>query len=268
MTTAPVGANAPRHTAKAPARARKPMSWEWAPRANTYILVGLTVLGLILRIRRPDLPENFTFDEALFVKNAHHYLIGSPDDNDHPPLGKLLMALGQIAFDYNSLGWRFTSVCFGVLTVYMAYLLGKNLFASERAGYFSAALIAADGFFIAYSRAGLLDGVLCCLILWTVLAAVVARNFWDVLITGLLLGLATSVKWSGAFAVFPAALALVLLQRLPWYWVPALGISLIVHVLIWMIGLHITGKPSDLPALWGVMKGLFHHHLDLGSRDN
>ncbi len=237
-------------------------------RLSTYLLAGLIAFGLFLRIYRVDLPETFTFDEALFVKNAHHYLIGAPDENDHPPLGKILMALGHLAFDYNSLGWRFTSLCFGVLAVYIAFLLGEALFDHRRAGYFAAALVSADGFFIAYSRAGLLDGVLCCFILWTLLAAVTAKSFTDVLLTGVLLGLATSIKWSGAFAVFPAALALVLLQRLPLHWVLGLGVSLIVHAVVWMIGLRMTSKPDDLASLWTVIQKLFEHHLALGNRQN
>ena len=35
-------------------------------------------------------PTWFTFDEEPFVKNAHNYALGLPDNNDHPPFGKLL----------------------------------------------------------------------------------------------------------------------------------------------------------------------------------
>src|ERR1039457_6698251 len=42
----------------------------------------------------------------------------------------------------------------------------------------------------------------------------------------------------------------------------------IVHTLIWMSALRLTGKPSDPVSTWKVIIGLYKHHLDLGHYHN
>lgn len=237
-------------------------------RVVTVALGLLIVAGVALRIRALGFPASFTFDEELFARNAHNYLLGLRDDNDHPPLGKLLMALGLLLFGYNSLGWRFVSLCFGLQTLLVGYWLGRTLFEQRRAGLFAAAFLAADGFFIAYSRAGLLDGMLTCLVLCSVLAAATARGTLGVLCAALLVGLAASIKWSGALALFPAVAACLLLGRVRKRALLSFAIVPVVHVAIWMFGLRITGQPHDLHSLWKVMVDLFRHHLELGHHLN
>jgi dolichyl-phosphate-mannose-protein mannosyltransferase len=158
-------------------------------------LLGLLIVGgALLRVQGVGFPAYFTFDEELFVRNAHNYLLGLPDANDHPPLGKLVMAVGMALFGYNSLGWRFASVCFGLQSVLMAYWLAAQLF-DRRAGWLAAAFVAADGFFISYSRAGLLDGMLSCLVLWGVLAAVASRSWLGTLASAMRLRSSGVAVW-------------------------------------------------------------------------
>lgn len=232
------------------------------------LLLLMLGVGIFLRIRDFGFPAYFTFDEELFASNAHSYLVGAKDANDHPPLGKLIQAVGLLGFGYNSVGWRFASVCFGLQTLVVAYWLGRALFGSWRSGAYAAALFAADGFFIAYSRAGLLDGILTSLVLMAVLAAVTARDRLGVVVSAVLVGLATSVKWSGALSGIPAAAAVLLLGNVPKSSVLVFALAPIVHVLVWMGGLQITGQPNDLRALALLMRELFDHHLELGSRHN
>ena len=124
--------------------------------------------------------------------------MGEADDNDHPPLGKLFIAAGMLLFGDNPTGWRAASLIFGLQTLVIAAALARALFADRRAGWFAAAFFAGDGFFLAYSRTALLDGGLTCLVLWSLLAAVTARTWRGVLACAVLVGLAASVKWSGA----------------------------------------------------------------------
>ena len=235
----------------------------------TTVLIGvLVVFGVVLRVQRLGAPANFTFDEELFVRPAHGYLLGRPDGNDHPPLGKLFMAVGMILFGANTVGWRFASLVFGLFTLVLVQWLGTELFRSRRAGWLACAFFAADGFFIGYSRTGLLDGMLAALVLWAFLAAVVAEGTLDVLGSALLVGLAMSVKWSGAFAVFPAAAAVLLLGRVKRFSVLLFALAPAVHVLVWMGGLALTGEKNDLRSLFGLMVRLFKHHQEMGTHDN
>jgi dolichyl-phosphate-mannose-protein mannosyltransferase len=247
------------------------MTWagkSQAYRATTVLLSLLVLLGVGLRIWGIAEPPFFTFDEENFARNASHYLVGSADQNDHPPVGKLIIAVGLLLFGNDPLGWRYSSLWFGLHQVVIAYFLGSRLFESKRAGAMVAAFFAADGFFIAYSRCGLMDGILTCIVLWAILAAVVARNVGHVLVSVLLCALAMSVKWSGAMTVIPAATAIAMLGRAPKASVFLFAFTPVLHVLIWMGGLRLTGQPADFLSFWKVASTLFRHHVELGTHDN
>lgn len=235
---------------------------------TTSLLALMIVGGLVCRVWNIAEPRFFTFDEKEFVTNAHNYLVGLRDANDHPPLGKLVMSLGLLLFGNNSLGWRFVPLCFGIENLIIAYFLARALFQSPRAGLFAAAFMAADGFFISYSRAGLLDGILTCLVLLSLLAAVTARGAFGVLLSALLVGLAMSVKWSGAFAAIPALAAVWWLGRAPRLNVLWFLLVPFVHVGVWTLGLYICQQPSDPASLFTLMKSLYQHHLALGKNIN
>jgi dolichyl-phosphate-mannose--protein O-mannosyl transferase len=235
---------------------------------TTTIAVVMIALGVVLRVQGIGAPPYFTFDERSFAPEAFHYLQGVADRNDHPPLGKLLMAVGYLLFGYTSVGWRFASLCLGMLVLVIAYWLGTALFGSRRAGLFGAACFAADGFFLAYTRCGLLDGMLVCFVLWGFLAAVKARTWRGVLSSVVLLGCATSIKWSGVMAVVPAAVAIWTLGRAPRFGVLALLLVPLVHAGIWMAALRLTGQRWDPPALWALMLKLVHAHLGRGDEFN
>lgn len=237
-------------------------------RCTTVCLAIMVVGGVGLRIWDIGYPSFQTFDEAFFDVNAQNYLLGLPDVNDHPPLGKLIEAIGILLFGYNSVGRRFASLCFGLETILVAYWFAQSLFSSRRAGAFAAAFFAADGFFVAYSRAGLLDGILCCFILFSVLLAVTARGWPSVLASAVFVGLAASIKWSGVLAVLPAAGAVLLLGRAPPLSILLFAATPLVHVGLWSAALRMTHSPSDLRSVLELMARLYRHHLDLGKVEN
>ena len=223
-------------------------------RATTVLLALMIIGGVVLRIQGIGFPPVLTFDEQFYAPTAHHYLVGTPDLHDyHPPLSKLLGSIGLILFGNNSVGWRFMYLCFGLQTIVIAFWLAREIFSSQRAGWLAAAFVATDGFFIVYSRAALPDGMLTCLVLWSLLAVVTARSWRGVAVAAVLIGAATSIKWSGAQTLVPAVAALLLLRHVPWYTLFLFAISPLVHFAIWIVGLHLMGHPSDLKALWDVI---------------
>lgn len=233
------------------------------------VFIGLMIVGgALIRIQDPAWPTWFTFDEEPFVKNAHSYALAIADNNDHPPFGKMLIAVGMLIFGYNSLGWRFIPLLFGLQTVFLAYWLGRVVFGNKRAGWLAAAFMAADGFFISYSRSGLLDGMMISFMLWGMVAALGARTWRGVLAAGVLIGFSTSVKWSGSMTAIPAAVGILVMRRVSIFSVLWLGVIPIVHTLIWMGALRLTGKPSDPVSTWKVIINLYKHHLDLGHYKN
>ena len=233
------------------------------------VLLGIMIVGgAILRIQDLAWPTWFTFDEEAFVKNSQSYPLAIADNNDHPPLGKMLISVGMLLFGYNSLGWRFIPLLFGLQSVCLAYWLGRVTFGNRRAGWMAAAFVAADGFFISYSRSGLLDGMMISFMLWGMVAALGARTWRGVLAAGVLIGFSTSVKWSGVMTAIPAVIGILLLRRVSILSVLWLGVVPIVHTLIWMGALRLTGKASDPVSAWNVIIGLYKHHLDLGHYKN
>ena len=245
----------------------------WAAMTVTerFVTVCLGVMivgGVVIRIQGLPWPNWFTFDEEPFVKNAHNYALGVPDNNDHPPFGKLIISIGMLIFGYNSLGWRFGPLLFGLQTVLLAYWLGRLVFGNKRAGWMAAAFVAADGFFISYSRSGLLDGTMISFMLWGMVAAAAARTWKGVIATGVLIGCSTSIKWSGAMTAIPAAVTLLVLRRVSIWSILWLGIIPLVHTLVWMGALTLTGKPNSPVATWKVIYDLYKHHLDLGHYKN
>ena len=104
-----------------------------AERLVTIFLGIMVVGGVAIRIQGVPWPNWFTFDEEPFVKNAHNYALGIADSNDHPPFGKLIISVGMLIFGYNSLGWRFGPLLFGLQTVLLSYWLGRLVFGNKRA---------------------------------------------------------------------------------------------------------------------------------------
>jgi dolichyl-phosphate-mannose-protein mannosyltransferase len=237
-------------------------------RATTVFLGLMIAGGAILRIQGIAFPPRFTFDEQHFVPNARSYLAGAPDENDHPPLGKLFIAVAILLLGDNPLGWRTASLILGLQTLMIGYWLARVMFSDRRAGWFAAAFLAADGFFVSYSRTALLDGGLTCLVLWSLLAAVTARSWRGVLASAVLVGLATSVKWSGALAIVPAAAAILTLRRAPRWTILLLAAAPVVHLALWLGALGLSGRPVDLHGLATLMLALFRRHVALGKNHN
>lgn len=239
-----------------------------AQRATTVILSTMIAAGVVLRARGIAFPPRFTFDEQHFVPNARRYLLGEVDDNDHPPLGKLLIAVGILLFGDNPTGWRAASLIFGLQSLIIAAALARALFENRRAGWFAAAFFAGDGFFLAYSRTALLDGGLTCLVLWSLLAGVTAQSWKGVLASALLVGLAASVKWSGGMAVVPAVAAVLILRRAPRWSVLLFAAAPILHLGLWLATFPLSGRSADPRALFILMRELLRRHIEIGHSQN
>ena len=241
-----------------------------AARATSALLAAMLVGGAVLRLWNIGAPAHFTFDEHHFVPNARHYLDGATDDNDHPPLGKLLIAASMLLFGDNPTGWRAASLILGLQTLVVAAALARELGGTRRAGWFAAAFFAADGFFLAYARTALVDGGLACLMLWSLLAALVARSWRGVLASAVLVGLAASVKWSGSLAVLPALGAVWMRRRVPlWQALPLFGlVAPATHIGLWLASLALTHQAPDPRALAALVRDLLQGHIQMGREKN
>mgnify|MGYP003912535809 CR=1 FL=1 len=228
----------------------------------------LIALGCGLRVYHLDQPGHLTFDEHHFVKNARNYLAGKPDWNDHPSLGKLLIAGAMWAIGDNGTGWRLTALIFGLLSIALGYAIGATLFRRPLAGWLAAAFIAADGFFIAYSRTALLDGLLAALMMASVLVMARAGSARAIAGAALLAGLACSIKVSGIVLVLPLVLVLLLWRRAPWWSLVFLVLIPLVYYSQYALGFALTGEPYGPVDTWNKTQQLVRHHLRMSSMTN
>lgn len=213
-----------------PAAADPRRRWQGA---DWWLLAGVTVLGALLRFWRLGYPHRFVFDETYYAKDACLYLghslaychapapataagalgIGPEQSFVHPELGKWLIALGEKAIGYNTLGWRVPSAVVGTALVALVFLLGRRLF-GRWGGAAAGFLAAIDFVLIEQSRLAMLDIFLAFFVVAGFLFVAVERDRvramgsapgrldlrWR-LAAGLAFGAACAVKWSGAYAL-------------------------------------------------------------------
>jgi len=167
-----------------------------------------------------------------FFQNGHpNHFLDTGSFVVHPPLGKWLIAAPMALFGAgNSWTWRFTVALLGTAAVLLLMLVAKKLTGSQSFAVLTGLLFAIDGHAIVLSRVSLLDGILAFFVLLAFYFLLIDREksraryqvmsmragfgvIWNrpwLVATALALGLATSVKWSGAyFALFFGAYVVV-----------------------------------------------------------
>jgi dolichyl-phosphate-mannose-protein mannosyltransferase len=223
--------------------------------------------GVYLRVQQLGFPPTLSFDEHHFVENARNYLAGKPDWNDHPPLGKLLMAVSMSLIGDSPTGWRMTALGCGLASIVLAYLAGRVLFRDALAGALAAAFFAIDGFLLAYSRTALLDGMLVTFSLCALLLLAPGPSRARLIGAGLIAGLASSIKLSGVTIALPIALAVaVWRERRPakLLVVAASGlVALLVYYVEYAIGQRLTGLPASPAGVASATLAMLKHHAAL-----
>jgi dolichyl-phosphate-mannose--protein O-mannosyl transferase len=243
------------------------VDWQrWSRRdvALGTLLLVLIAGGVYLRLHAFNFPDGLLFDEHHFVENARNYLGHQADWNDHPPLGKLLIAASIRAFGDNPIGWRAPALLLGCILMAAGGLAAARLFRSARAGWLAAALLAMDGFLIAYSRAGLLDGYLAAAAVLAILLASCRWTLWTALAGGLLGGAACGIKFNGGGVLVPLSLSL---ASAPLPGRKRLGLvsvlivtAVIVYIAQFSLGLAITRQPASASAVVAKTWQLLNQH--------
>ncbi|HEY2507216.1 MAG TPA: phospholipid carrier-dependent glycosyltransferase [Streptosporangiaceae bacterium] len=220
----------------------------------------ITLFGGFLRFYRLSSPRAVVFDETYYVPDAnsilHHgvelnhpktvnqlLLQGNPNlfGNHpvgelvaHPPLAKMVMAVGQWMFGLSPFGWRFMVALAGTASILMTARIARRMTRSTMLGCVAGLLLALDGLELVLSRTAILD----IFVMFWVLAAfgllVIDRDRtraaltaaaqaplsddtsgprlgirWLRVAAGLCLGCAVASKWNGLyFLVAFAALAI------------------------------------------------------------
>ena len=150
--------------------------WGWAG----PLLV--TALGAFLRFNRLSVPKAVVFDETYYVgdawailqhgveinhvKNANallaagstHILQGTQGELvAHPPLGKMMIAVGEWLFGLTPFGWRFSVALIGSLSILLLARIVRRMTSSTLLGCIAGLLMALDGLELVLSRTAILD---------------------------------------------------------------------------------------------------------------
>jgi dolichyl-phosphate-mannose-protein mannosyltransferase len=241
--------------------------WGWAGPALIMIFGGF------LRFYRLGKPDAVVFDETYYVPDAnsilHHgvelthvanvnqlLVRGDPDILKksfnaaacgvhrvpcltgeivaHPPLGKIMMAVGQWSFGLTPFGWRFSAAVIGTLSILLLARITRRMTRSTLLGCVAGLLLALDGLELVLSRTAILDIFLMFWVLAAFGLLVIDRDQtvarltsaaaaadpqdmrgpklgirWPRVAAGLCLGAACATKWSGLwFLVAFAGLAI------------------------------------------------------------
>jgi dolichyl-phosphate-mannose--protein O-mannosyl transferase len=225
------------------------------------VCVALVAFGVWIRAVNLGLPHSLTWDEHHFVENARNYIHHQHDWNDHPPLGKLLMAPWMLAFGDTSTSFRMSSLVFGLASIAIAGSLAAHLYRDRRAGWLASAFIAADGFCIAFSKTALLDGVLTALVLLTAWLVVTGRSLLRLAIAALVIGLAANVKESG-FALGLPVLLLSLLRPHPVLRAGLLALAPVAFTGAFCLGLWLAREPASVVDAWRTALHFVKMHHD------
>lgn len=226
-----------------------------------FVLVAMIVFGVWLRVQNLGEFGQFKWDEHHFVENARNYLAARPDWNDHPPLSKLLIAGAMAVVGDSAVGWRLASLLFGLLDIFLVAWGTLVAFGSRRAALIAAGFVAADGFFIAYSRTALYDGIIIAFGMSAMIMALRGRTIWHAVLAGLFAGLATSLKLSG-MAMIPPVVAACFASRSLRRWTPLVIAEVpLVYYLQYAVGLAITGRPASPGDVIAATRDMVQHHL-------
>lgn len=163
----------------------------------------------------PDSPSYFNgmyFDEIYHARTAYEHIHNmSVYEWTHPPLGKLIIAIGILIFGMNPFGWRIMGTLFGIGMVPIVYVFGKRLFKRTDYAFLAAGLWAFDCMHFTQTRIATIDvyGVFFILLMFLFMYEYIRRpylttplkeKFKYLALSGLSFGLGVASKWIGCYA--------------------------------------------------------------------
>lgn len=163
----------------------------------------------------PDEPSYYNgmyFDELYHARTAYEHLHGlKPYENSHPPLGKLLIALGVAVFGMNPFGWRIVGALIGVAMLPVLYAFGKRMFRRTDYAFLLTALFAFDFMHFTQTRIATIDvyAVFFILLMYYFMYRYISMNLfadglkktlWPLALSGICFGVGAACKWTCIYA--------------------------------------------------------------------
>ena len=192
------------------------------------VLPLLLIAAFAVRAAWLSLPAGaLIFDESYYVNAARIILgwavdpsapyagaqAGLDPNTEHPPLGKLLMALSMAVFGDNGLGWRLPSLIAGMTAIGALYLIVRSAGESAWLGVLAVGFFAFDNLALVHSRIGTLDMMALAPILLGAWLAL--RDRW--VLAGALMAIGVLVKLTALFGLLALLILLALKISAAWW---------------------------------------------------
>lgn len=163
-------------------------------------------------------PEDSTFrnsmyfDEIYHGRTAYEFLHGLTSyENTHPPMGKILIALGIAVFGMNPFGWRIVGTLFGIAMVPLVYLFAKRLSKDTLMAAFACVLFAFDFMHFTQTRIATIDVYITffVILMYYFMYQYSTLSFYDTSLKrtllplgacGVCMGMGVACKWTGVYA--------------------------------------------------------------------
>ncbi|MCR5809104.1 MAG: glycosyltransferase family 39 protein [Clostridiales bacterium] len=157
----------------------------------------------------PDYPSYFYgmyFDELYHGRTAYEHINNmTVYEWTHPPLGKLIIAIGILIFGMKPFGWRIMGTLFGIAMVPVMYCFGKRLLKRSELALFSAFIFAFDFMHFTQTRISTVDvyGVFFILLMTYFMYKFISMDIGDpvgkmfkpLALSGIFFGLGCASKW-------------------------------------------------------------------------
>ena len=153
------------------------------------------------------------FDEIYFARTAFEIQNDMPIyETTHPHLGKILIGVGISIFGMNPFGWRIVGALFSIASVFLMYVFGKRVFKSTLFASVIAVIFATDGLRYVQGRMGTADSFIVFFMIVSyyfiyqfyengIDVNAIKRSMMPFALSGIFIGLAFSVKWTGLYAM-------------------------------------------------------------------
>jgi dolichyl-phosphate-mannose-protein mannosyltransferase len=241
-------------------------------RKAKYILGIILAFAFLTRVFDLNSPPTTYFDEVYHAFTAKVIMsadrakawewwntppAGFAYEWTHPPLAKLGMVLGMLLFGQNSFGWRIPGALLGVGSVFLVYLLAKEIFKDEMIGLLSAGVFSLDGLALVMSRIGMNDSYILFFALLSIYLYLKNKNF----LSAFSFGLALASKWSAIWAI-PIFGVIFLSQKkkLTWSYVWFFILPVIIYLGSYF-DMFLTGH--NLSIWWGMQEQMWWYHTGL-----
>jgi dolichyl-phosphate-mannose--protein O-mannosyl transferase len=183
------------------------------PDRRDLLIAGVfALLSLALFLWRIGDPAKLDFDETHYVPAARALLaLDLLPNPEHPPLGKLLIALGIALFGDDPFGWRAMSALFGALLVFSAMMATRWLFLRRPAAIMTGLLLLFSQTLYIQARIAMLDIFMASFLmlgLWQLVALyrIGFTDRWRFMIAGASIGLSMACKWTAISLAAPSLL--------------------------------------------------------------